>query len=73
MVGEVANGYFLVARGLLTPSELKSALDEQNRTNKSLGRILLDRKLVDDDALMAALADEIGMDLPEALALRRTA
>jgi type IV pilus assembly protein PilB len=55
-------GNFLVSRGLLTQTALETALDEQARTNKSLGRILLDKGLVDEGDLMAALAAQIGME-----------
>ncbi|MBW3557507.1 MAG: Flp pilus assembly complex ATPase component TadA, partial [Actinobacteria bacterium] len=54
-------GAFLVSRGLLTAAQLELALDEQNRTGKSLGRVLLDQDLVSEADLMAALAAQIGM------------
>ncbi|HUP84996.1 MAG TPA: ATPase, T2SS/T4P/T4SS family [Acidimicrobiales bacterium] len=55
-------GAFLVSRGLLTQAQLELALDEQGRTGKSLGRVLLDQDLVSEGDLMAALAAQIGMD-----------
>jgi type IV pilus assembly protein PilB len=55
-------GAFLVSRGLLTQAQLELALDEQSRTGKSLGRVLLDQDLVSEGDLMAALAAQIGMD-----------
>jgi len=54
-------GAFLVSRGLLTSAQLELALDEQNRTGKSLGRVLLDQDLVSEADLMSALAAQIGM------------
>jgi hypothetical protein len=68
-----ASGAFLVQRGLLAQDTLDAAHDEAERTDKSLGQILLDRMLVDEAELMAALADELGMDIADALALRRPA
>jgi type IV pilus assembly protein PilB len=55
-------GAFLVTRGLLTQAQLDLALDEQSRTGKSLGRVLLDQDLVSEADLMAALAAQIGME-----------
>ena len=55
-------GQFLVSRKLLTSEALASALAEQRRTNKSLGRILLDRGQINEADLMSALAAQIGMD-----------
>ena len=55
-------GAFLVSRGLLTSSQLELAFEEQGRTGKSLGRVLLEQDLVSEADLMAALAVQIGMD-----------
>jgi len=55
-------GAFLVSRGLLTSSQLELAFEEQSRTGKSLGRVLLEQDLVSEADLMAALAVQIGMD-----------
>jgi type IV pilus assembly protein PilB len=55
-------GAFLVSRGLLTSSQLELAFEEQTRTGKSLGRVLLEQDLVSEADLMAALAVQIGMD-----------
>ncbi len=55
-------GAFLVSRGLLTSGQLELALEEQGRTGKSLGRVLLDQDLVSEGDLMAALAAQIGME-----------
>ncbi len=55
-------GAFLVSRGLLTPDELDVAIEEQARTGKSLGRVLLDQQLVSEGDLMSALAAQIGME-----------
>ncbi|HEX7168468.1 MAG TPA: ATPase, T2SS/T4P/T4SS family [Acidimicrobiales bacterium] len=58
-------GAFLVTRGLLTPAQLELALEEQSRTGKSLGRVLLEQDLVSEADLMAALAVQIGMEFVE--------
>lgn len=68
-----AHGGFLVSRGLLTQEQLDAALAEHDTTGRSLGRVLLDQNLVDDGELMAALADELGLELEAAIALRRPA
>ena len=39
-------GSLLIARGLLTPEQLEAALEEQERTHRSLGRVLIDQGLV---------------------------
>lgn len=73
MVDNEGRGDFLVSRGLISREELESALREEDRTGKSLGTVLLDLELVVEANLMAALAEELGMDLMDAIALRRTA
>ena len=55
-------GAFLVSRGLLSQTQLELAFEEQSRTGKSLGRVLLEQDLVSEGDLMAALAVQIGMD-----------
>jgi serine/threonine protein kinase len=54
-------GEILVADGLLTQSDLDSALAEHGRTGQMLGRVLLDRGLVAQADLLAALAKQQGM------------
>jgi type IV pilus assembly protein PilB len=55
-------GSLLVDRGLLDPEQLADALVEQSRTRKSLGRVLIDRRLVTESDLVATLATQIGLD-----------
>ncbi len=55
-------GSLLVAGGLLSPEGLASALDEQARTQKSLGRILIDNGLVRESDLVSTLAGHIGLE-----------
>jgi type IV pilus assembly protein PilB len=61
-------GEILVEEGLITREQLEEALLEQSRTDHLLGRILIDRKMVREADLMAALAKQIGyrfVDLTE--------
>ena len=55
-------GELLVTRQLLSREQLASALDEQLRTRKSLGRVLIDQQLVTESDLVATLAAQIGLD-----------
>jgi serine/threonine-protein kinase len=54
-------GEILVADGLLTPADLGSALAEQRRSGKLLGRVLLDMRLVSQVDLLTALAKQQGV------------
>lgn len=56
-------GELLVERGLLTPSQLDDALDEQERTGERLGAILVARKAVVGAVLTALLAEQAGVEL----------
>ena len=55
-------GSLLIARGLLTPEQLDAALEEQERTHRSLGRILIDQGLVTEAGLVSTLASQLGLD-----------
>ncbi|MER3453472.1 MAG: type II secretion system protein GspE, partial [Acidimicrobiia bacterium] len=55
-------GALLVERGLITREQLRAALEEQARTKKSLGRVLIDRRIVSEADLVATLAAQIGLD-----------
>lgn len=62
-------GALLVERGLITREQLRAALEEQARTRRSLGRILIDQRMVSEADLVATLAAQIGLeyvDLAEA-------
>jgi type IV pilus assembly protein PilB len=79
-------GQTLLDEGLLTPDALLRAEQEQARTGKPLGRVLLELGLLDEADLVAAMAKQLGFDfvdledlllepqiaslLPEALARR---
>jgi hypothetical protein len=51
-------GQLLVQRGLLSPSELEAALDEQERTGGLLGEILMRNGLLSKLALASSLHEQ---------------
>jgi len=55
-------GSLLIARGLLTSGQLDEALVEQERTQRSLGRVLIDEGLVTEAGLVATLATQLGLE-----------
>ena len=55
-------GSLLIARGLLTPEQLDTALEEQERTHRSLGRILIDQGQVSEAGLVSTLASQLGLE-----------
>lgn len=55
-------GQILVDDGLISPQQLSDAQQVQQETGKSLGRILIDQGHVTERDLVAALAQQIGMD-----------
>jgi type IV pilus assembly protein PilB len=55
-------GAQFVAAGLLTQEALDGALDEQGKTGKFLGRILIERGLVTEADLYRILAPQLGLD-----------
>ena len=55
-------GSLLVASQLLSQEQLKAALAEQATTQKSLGRILIDNKLVTEGDLVSVLAGQLGLE-----------
>ncbi|HEX6261533.1 MAG TPA: ATPase, T2SS/T4P/T4SS family, partial [Actinomycetota bacterium] len=54
-------GEVLVDEGLITEDDLGKAHEEQERSGRSLGRVLLDLNLVDETKLVEALAHQIGL------------
>ena len=54
-------GQLLVDGGTLTPGALSSALDEQRRSGRGLGEILLRKGLVDEVEVAKALAAQLGL------------
>ena len=55
-------GTSLVQEGLLSQEAFKAALDEHEATNKSLGRVLLEKGLVTEGDLVAVLASRLGLE-----------
>jgi type IV pilus assembly protein PilB len=55
-------GAQFVAAGLLTQEALDDALDEQGKTGKFLGRILIERGLVTEADLYRILAPQLGLE-----------
>src|SRR3954471_20116005 len=55
-------GALLLERKLLTRDQLAAALEEQTRTRKSLGRVLVDQGIVEESDLVATLAAQIGLE-----------
>jgi hypothetical protein len=53
-------GTVLVEAGLLTESQLASALEDQQRTGRKLGEIIVDRGFVSSAAIANALAEQHG-------------
>jgi type IV pilus assembly protein PilB len=58
-------GDFLVENGLLEPEELKKALEEQRRTGKKLGEVLVNLKVVTENQLVQTLAIQLGYKVIE--------
>ncbi|RLE33621.1 MAG: response regulator, partial [Acidobacteria bacterium] len=52
-------GLILLKRGEITENELETALKRQEETLQRLGRILIDYKLVDGEAVRVALSKQI--------------
>ncbi len=55
-------GDVLLERGLATADQVREASDEQRRLGRSMGRILVDRGVLSEANLVAALAAQIGLD-----------
>lgn len=53
----------LIERGLITPEQLKDALDEQARTKEFLGKILLDRNQLKESDLLTALSEQFNIPI----------
>lgn len=53
----------LIEKGLITPEQLKDALDEQARTKEFLGKILLDRNQLKEPNLLTALSEQFNIPI----------
>ena len=87
--GHVALGRLLVDRGLITETQLETAIGEQGATGKRLGRVLVERGVLTPEALLEVLSEQLGVPterinaytvspeaiaaLPEKVARRHTA
>ncbi|MDQ1727770.1 MAG: type pilus assembly protein PilB [Frankiaceae bacterium] len=54
-------GDILLESGLVTPGHLAEAFEEHQRLGRSLGRVLVDRGILSESQLVAALAQQIGL------------
>jgi hypothetical protein len=57
-------GELLVAKGVISATELDSALREQRATGRRLGEVLVSRGALDAQTLTSVLAEQYGIDLP---------
>ncbi|MBU0752472.1 MAG: GspE/PulE family protein [Gammaproteobacteria bacterium] len=55
-------GDMLVQQGLVTGDQLKVALDEQKRTGRKLGRVLVDSSFVTEEGISRGLARQLGAE-----------
>jgi type IV pilus assembly protein PilB len=58
-------GHILVERGLISQAQLDDAEEEHAQLGGSLGRILIDRDMVSEKDLVAALTTQIGMEFAD--------
>jgi len=56
-------GEILIEKGLITPEQLKNALEEQARTKEFLGKILLDRNQIKEPDLLTALSEQFNIPI----------
>ena len=54
-------GDILLASGLVSQQELADAFDEHQRAGRALGRVLVERGVLTESQLVAALAEQIGL------------
>ena len=55
-------GDMLVQQKLVTPEQLTAALEEQKRSGRKLGRVLVDTGVVTEDGIASGLARQLGAD-----------
>src|SRR5437867_3911296 len=56
-----ALGEVLLERDLITPEQLRCAIDQQRTTNRRLGQLLIDLGFTTADAVLAALSLQLGV------------
>src|SRR5512142_3024171 len=58
-------GDLLIQQGLLSDEQLKLALDEQKRSGRKLGRVIVESGYVTEDGISKALANQLGVPYVE--------
>jgi hypothetical protein len=56
-------GEFLVEQGWLTPADLEEALEEQERTGRKLGQIVVENGFISVEGLTKVLLEQCGIDM----------
>src|SRR2546423_13869073 len=59
--GRPALGAILVERQLITEDQLKAAIDQQKRTDRRIGQVLIDMGATTQDAVLGALSIQLGL------------
>jgi hypothetical protein len=67
MAGQQRLGSLLVELGFIDDGQLESALEEQQRTGKRLGKILVDASVITEDRLVHALSRQLGIEVCDPL------
>ena len=52
-------GDLLIEHGLITQAQLQAALDEQKKSGRRLGRVLIDNAYVEEDAMLQVLSEQL--------------
>ena len=52
-------GDLLIEHGLITQAQLQAALDEQKKSGRRLGRVLIDNAFVEEDAMLRILSEQL--------------
>jgi type IV pilus assembly protein PilB len=59
--GSAALGEVLLERNLITPEQLRIAIDHQRTTNRRIGQVLIDLGFTNADAVLGALSLQLGV------------
>ena len=54
-------GDILLEGGLVSPTQLEAAYEEQQRVGRALGRVLIEQGVLTESQLVSALATQIGL------------
>ncbi len=60
-MGRKALGQLLVEKGIISPDDLKTALEAQRSTREKLGRILVDLGMAKEEDILKALSEQLGI------------